>query len=51
MKDGINDFVLAGRQEAINPRQMGTKASAHYQLSVRPGQSAIVRLRLTNTAP
>ncbi len=30
---------------------MGTKASAHYQLIVGPGQSAVVRLRLTNTAP
>ena len=51
VKDGINDFVVAGRQEAINPQQAGTKASAHYQVEVGPGQTAIVRLRLTNISP
>ena len=29
VKDGINDFVVAGRQEAVNPQQTGTKAAAH----------------------
>jgi len=51
VKDGINDFVVAGRREAVNPQQTGTKAAAHYQLDIGPGQTAIVRLRLTNTAP
>ena len=51
MKDGINDFVVAGRQDAVNPEQTGTKAAAHYQLDVRSGQTAVVRLRLTNAAP
>jgi hypothetical protein len=50
VKDGINDFVVAGRQEAVNPRKEGTKCAAHYQLDVAPGQTAIVRLRLTKTA-
>jgi hypothetical protein len=51
VKDGTNDFVVAGRQEAVNPRQDGTKSAAHYRLDVGPGQTAIVRLRLTKTAP
>ena len=51
VKDGINDFVVAGRREAVNPRQEGTKAAAHYKLHVGPGETAIVRLRLTETAP
>ena len=51
VKDGINDFVVAGRQEAVNPEQEGTKAAAHYQFDVGPGQTAVVRLRLTKTAP
>ena len=50
VKDGINDFVVAGKREAVNPLQEGTKAAAHYQLDVAPGQTAIVRLRLTKTA-
>ena len=51
VKDGINDFVVAGRQEAVNPRLEGTKAAANYQLEVGPGQTAAIRLRLTKTVP
>ena len=54
VKDGINDCVVQGRKEAVNPAHQGTKASAHYRQAVGPGQSATVRLRLTNqpsTAP
>ncbi len=32
-KDGINDFIVQGNNEAINPEQKGTKASAHYRLN------------------
>jgi len=51
VKDGINDFVVAGRQDAVNPQRTGTKAAAHYQVDVGPGQTAVVRLRLTDAAP
>ena len=51
VKDGINDFVTAGKQDAVNPQQVGTKAAAHYQATVGAGQTSIVRLRLTNAAP
>jgi hypothetical protein len=45
-KDGINDFVVSGRQDAVNPDGVGTKAAAHYRLVVAGGGSARVRLRL-----
>jgi hypothetical protein len=48
VKDGINDFVVAGTQEAVNPNQTGTKASAHYQLGVSAGETAVIKLRLSN---
>ena len=32
VKDGINNYVVHGRQDAVNPEQTGTKAAAHYQL-------------------
>jgi hypothetical protein len=51
VKDGINDFITLGRQDAVNPQQSGTKAAAHYQVTVGAGQTAVVRLRLTNAAP
>jgi hypothetical protein len=46
VKDGINDFVVAGRRDTVNPAQRGTKSAAHHVLSVGPGQSQTVRLRL-----
>ena len=50
VKDGINDYVVQGNQEAVNPEKQGTKAAAHYRLMVGPGESATVRLRLTAQA-
>jgi hypothetical protein len=47
LKDGINDYVVHGRKDAVNPERCGTKAAAYYRLKVGPGQSATVRLRLT----
>jgi hypothetical protein len=40
LKDAINDYVVHGRQGAVNPERRGTKAAAHYRLKVGPGQSA-----------
>src|SRR5262245_34892159 len=48
VKDGINDYVVAGRTEAVNPEQSGTKASAHYTWVVPSGASASIKLRLTS---
>jgi hypothetical protein len=46
VKDGINDFLVHGRPDAVNPDQSGTKASAHYRLRIAGRQSQTVRLRL-----
>ena len=51
VKDAINDYVVNGNQGAVNPKQTGTKSAAHYQLNVGAGQTAAVRLRLTDAAP
>jgi hypothetical protein len=51
VKDGINEYVVHGRQDAVNPAKTGTKAAAHYRLTVKPGESQVVRLRLTDAAP
>ena len=50
VKDGINNYVVQRDLKAVNPDHQGTKASAHYQKMVGPGQSVTVRLRLTNQA-
>ncbi|MDE3165967.1 MAG: glucosidase, partial [Acidobacteriota bacterium] len=48
-KDGINDYVVGGRQDAVNPAKSGTKAAAYYRLSVPAGGSVELRLRFTDT--
>jgi Glycosyl hydrolase family 63 C-terminal domain len=50
VKDGINNYVVAGKSEAINPDQTGTKAAAHYRLDVAAGATQTIRLRLSNVA-
>jgi hypothetical protein len=47
-KDGINDYVVNGDTFAVNPNREGTKAAAHYRLSVEGGQSTTVCLVLTD---
>jgi len=46
VKDGINDAVVQGRADAVNPAGVGTKAAAHYHHVIDPGATAVVRLRL-----
>ena len=45
-KDGINDYVVHGKRDAVNPGATGTKAAAHYRLVVAGGGSVRLRLRL-----
>lgn len=46
VKDGINDFVVNAKQEAVNLAKEGTKAALHYRVRIPAGKSATVRLRL-----
>jgi hypothetical protein len=46
-KDGINDYLVHGKHAAINPAQTGTKAAAHYVLTIAAGASQVVRVRLS----
>jgi hypothetical protein len=49
VKDGINNYVVHGQEDAVNPERKGTKVAAHYRLKIRPGESQTVRLRLAKT--
>src|SRR5215468_122137 len=51
VKDGINEYVVNGKRDAVNPAKVGTKAAAHYRLRIASGASATVRLRLTDKQP
>ena len=51
VKDAFHGYVIHGQIDAVNPAQTGTKAAAHYRLEVAAGQSATVRLCLSDVAP
>ena len=49
VKDGINDHIVSrGSAATVNPDHVGTKAAAHYVLTLAPGESRTVDLRLTD---
>jgi len=45
VKDAFHAYLIEGRADRVNPGE-GTKAAAVYQLSLDPGASAIIQLRL-----
>jgi hypothetical protein len=48
VKDGINEYVVDGKQNAINGDRIGTKFAARYPLTFAPGETKTVRLRLSD---
>ncbi|XVU22977.1 MGH1-like glycoside hydrolase domain-containing protein [Actinoplanes sp. CA-054009] len=44
-KDGINDHVVNGAG-TVNPDRVGTKCAFWYEVTVDPGETAVLRLRL-----
>ena len=51
VKDGINDAIVHGRPDAVNPDKTGTKSAVHYTLTVGPGETKEIRLRLSDVPP
>ncbi|MDQ3995996.1 MAG: glucosidase, partial [Gemmatimonadota bacterium] len=45
-KDAFHSYVVAGHTDAVNPAAAGTKAAAHYVLTLAPGAETTIRLRL-----
>ena len=41
-------IIIHGKQEAINIIPKGTKAAYNYELSIAPGKSKSIRLRLSS---
>ena len=50
VKDAFNEFVVHGRTDVLNPSGVGTKAAAHYRVTLAAGASSTIRLRLTDAA-
>ena len=47
VKDGFHECIVHNNKAAVNPARFGTKAGACYRLELQPGESRIVRMRLT----
>jgi hypothetical protein len=51
VKDGINNYLVQGQGDAVNPEQRGTKVALHHRLAIDPGGRRVLRLRLTDVKP
>jgi hypothetical protein len=49
VKDGINDHIVHGVKEAVNPDNVGSKAAAHYKLSLGSAETVVIRMRLADS--
>jgi hypothetical protein len=48
VKDGIGNYIVHGKKDAVNPEKKGTKVSAYYPLTLEAGESRTIRLRLSD---
>jgi hypothetical protein len=46
-KDGVNRYVVHGERSAVNYERHGSKLAAHFTATIPPGESRVVRVRLT----
>ena len=51
VKDAFHEYVIRGNKAAVNPDHLGTKTAAYYPLPLGSGQSATLKLRLTDIEP
>jgi hypothetical protein len=49
VKDGINNNIVHGAKAAVNREQVGSKAAAHYKLSLDSGETVVIRMRLADS--
>ena len=48
VKDGIHDFIVNGRRDAVSSANFGTKAAVHYVRELGAGSATVIKLRLSN---
>ena len=49
VKDAINNCIVNGQRDAVNPNHEGTKAAAHYSFNLASGATATIKLRLSGS--
>jgi hypothetical protein len=51
VKDAIDNYMVQGKRDAVNPKQTGTKVASHYQLNIDGGAKGTIRVRLSDLEP
>ncbi len=51
VKDAFHEYLVNGNAEAVNSAEVGTKSAAHYELTLQPGETQVVSLRLCQEKP
>jgi hypothetical protein len=51
VKDGVDNYLVHGQSDAVNPQCIGTKAVVDFQLEIPANASHTIRLRLCDVAP
>lgn len=49
LKDAFHQYVVEGKQDAVNSNNIGTKFAAHYTLDLDAGETTGIQLRLCDT--
>jgi hypothetical protein len=47
-KDGINEYIVHGNNNAVNIHAIGTKAAINFDVTIAPQSATIFKLRLSN---
>jgi Glycosyl hydrolase family 63 C-terminal domain len=47
-KDGINDYIVNGIKEAVNPKKTGTKVAYQYKKVIKSGETVEIKLRFSD---
>jgi len=50
-KDAFHEYLIQKNKQAVNPESSGTKMAAHYAFNLAPGESTVLKLRLTDLNP
>ena len=50
-KDAFHEYLIHGNKQAVNAESTGTKMAAHYAFRLAAGESAVLKLRLTDLNP
>ncbi|TAF79444.1 MAG: glucosidase [Runella slithyformis] len=47
-KDGINNYIISGKKQYVNPNHIGSKVAGKYTRIVPAGESVTIRLRFSD---